>query len=71
MGNHCDTAIAKLTEHFESRQNVSFERHVFHYARLAPLESTANYVTRLWQFIRHCDFEHHDADEVIKDQFTD
>ena len=65
MGND-DTAIAKLKEHFEPLQNVSFERHVSRPAGQAPPTLIADCVTQLRHGAR-CDFDHYDAVEEIKD----
>ena len=68
-GEDYDTALAKLTEYFEPKKNIPFERHAFRQAAQGPTESIDAYVTRLRSLAKSCDYDK--VDEMIRDQVVD
>ena len=68
-GDDYDTALAKLTEYFEPKKNIPFERHVFRQAVQGPNENIDSYVTRLRSLAKSC--EYGNVDEMIRDQVVD
>lgn len=68
-GEDYDTALAKLTEYFEPKKNIPFERHAFRQAAQGPTESIDAYVTRLRSLAKSCDYDK--VDGMIRDQVVD
>ena len=68
-GDDYDTALAKLTEYFEPKKNIPFERHVFRQAAQGPNENIDSYVTRLRSLPKSCQYGN--VDEMIRDQVVD
>ena len=54
-GTDYDTALAKLTEYFEPKKNIPFERHAFRQAAQESHESIDAYVTRLRSLAKSCE----------------
>ena len=46
-GDDYATALAKLTEYFEPKKNIPFERHLFRQAAQGPTENMNSFVARL------------------------
>ena len=68
-GDDYATALAKLTEYFEPKKNIPFERHLFRQAAQGPTENMDSYVTRLRSLAKSC--EYGNVDEMIRDQVVD
>ena len=68
-GDDYATALAKLTEYFEPKKNIPFERHLFRQAAQVPTENMDSYVTRLRSLAKSCEFDN--VDEMIRDQVVD
>ena len=60
-GTTYEEALAALDQHFEVRKNIPFERSKFHQAKQESSESIEQYVTRLRQLCKHCEYT--DTDE--------
>ena len=58
-----------LTDYFSPQTNVSFERHGFRQLEQAPGETVDQFVCKLRQKVRSC--EYWDADEAIRDQLVE
>lgn len=69
-GDDYKTALARLTQYFEPRKNISFERHKFRQACQGATESMDAFVTRLRELAKSCDFKT-TAEEMIRDQIVD
>jgi len=69
-GDDYDAALASLTQYFQPRKNVSFERHSFRQAAQQPNESMDAYVTRLRNLAKTCEYKEAE-DEMIRDQIVD
>ena len=68
-GADYNAALAKLTEYFEPKKNIPFERHTFRRAVQEPHESIDAYVTRLRSLAKSCEYDK--VDEMIGDQVVD
>ena len=68
-GDDYATALAKLTEYFEPKKNIPFERHMFSQAAQGPTESIDSYVTRLRSLAKSCEYDK--VDDMIRDQVVD
>ena len=66
VGTTYKAAMDALNNHFESKKNVVFERHVFRQAMQGTNESSLTFVTRLRKLASTCEFENE-----IRDQFID
>lgn len=53
----------KLSDHFNPRKNLFYEKHAFRQVRQEEGESIASYATRLRNLAKHCDF--HDVNREI------
>ena len=60
-------ALKALSDHFEPKKNVTFERSVFHRATQNQNETIEQYVTRLRQLSLHCEYGE-ETDNNIRDQ---
>ena len=69
VGTTYKAAMHALNNHFESKRNVVFERHVFREATQGTNEPSLNFVTRLRKFVSTCGFA--DPNTEIRDQFID
>ena len=69
-GTKYDNALAKLDDYFTPRKDVPWER--LQFRRTVPLrnETVSNYVIRLKQAAKYCEFGA-DADNHIRDQILD
>ena len=61
--------LAKLTEYFEPKKNIPFERHRFRQAAQKRTENMDSYVTRLRSLAKSC--EYGNVYEMIRDQVFD
>ena len=68
-GDDYATALAKLTEYFEPKKNIPFERHLFRQAAQGPTENMDSYVTRLRSLAKSCKYDH--VNEMIREQVVD
>ncbi|XP_074635924.1 uncharacterized protein LOC141894247 [Acropora palmata] len=68
-GDDYATALAKLTEYFEPKKNIPFERHLFRQAAQGPTENMDSYVTRLRSLAKSCEYDH--VNDMIRDQVID
>ena len=68
-GDDYATALAKLTEYFDPKKNIPFERHLFRQAAQGPTENMDSYVTRLRSLAKSCEYDN--VDEMIRDQVVD
>ena len=68
-GDGYATALAKLTEYFEPKKNIPFERHLFRQAAQGPTENMDSCATRLRNLAKSC--EYGNVDEMIRDQVVD
>ena len=50
-----EDALTALSNHFEPKKNITFERSVFHRATQHQNETIEQYVTRLRQLSLHCE----------------
>ena len=57
----------KLNEYFQPKKNITYERYVFKQAKQYKEENSINYITRLRNLAKSCDFT--DVSDEIKDQF--
>ena len=69
VGMTYKVAMDTLNNHFESKKNVVFKRHVFHQAIQGTNELSLNFVTRLCKLASTCEFAN--PNSKIRDQFTD
>ena len=65
-----DSAARALTKYFKPAKNLPYVRHIFRQAKQSDCESVAQYVTRLRQLAKDCDFGNETAD-FIRDQVID
>ena len=56
QGTSYAQAVAKLSEYFQPKKNISYERHVFHKAKQQSEETIDNYVVRLSKLAISCEF---------------
>lgn len=63
-------AITTLTTYFTPKVNIPFERHVFRQARQIDNETTDQFVTRLKQLTKTCEFGS-EGDNMIRDQLVE
>ena len=68
QGTSYAEAVAKLSEYFQPKKNISYERHVFHKAKQQSEETIDNYVVRLSKLAISCEFG--DKNEMIRDQIV-
>ena len=68
-GDDYATALAKLTEYFEPKKNIPFERHLFCQAAQVPTENMYSYVTHLRSLAKSCEYDN--VYEMIRDQVVD
>ena len=68
-GDDHATALAKLTEYFEPKKNIPFERHLFRQAAQGRTENMDSYVTRLRSLAKSR--EYGNVYEMIRDQVFD
>ena len=61
-----DDAVRALTQYFAPTTNISFERHVFRSIALRDKETVEQFVTRLRQKAKTCEFA--DTDQQVRDQ---
>ena len=66
QGTTFDDAVTKLSAYFESKKNISYERHVFHKSKQSANETIDNYVVRLLKLAISCEFI--DKNKMIWDQ---
>lgn len=59
-----------LTDYFKPARNVPYQRHLFRQAKQQESETVTQYVTRLRQLARDCDFGN-GTDDFIRDQVID
>ena len=69
VGTTYKAAMDALTNHFEPKKNVVFERHVFRQAIQGAIDSSLNFVTRLRKLASTCEFANPNSE--IRDQFID
>ena len=68
QGTSYAEAVAKLSEYFQPKKNISYERHVFHKAKQQSEETIDNYVVRLSKLAISCEFG--DKNEIIRYQIV-
>ena len=69
VGTTYKAAMDALNNHFESKKNVVFERHVFRQAMQGTKDSLLTFVTRLRKTASTCEFAN--PNNEIRDQFID
>ena len=69
VGTTYKAAMDALNNHFESKKNVVFERHVFRQAMQGTKDSLLTFVTRLRKIASTCEFAN--PNNEIRDQFID
>ena len=68
-GNDLETALSKLTDYFEPRKNIPFERHNFRQTKQAQGETIEQYAIRLKHQVQFCDYG--SPDDMIRDQIIE
>ena len=66
-GDKFEDLCQKLTEYFQPKKNVTYERYIFKQAKQLKDESSVNYITRLRNLAKSCDF--HNNEDAVRDQF--
>ena len=61
-----DSILKKLTDHFEPKQNTTYERYIFNTCSQEPGEKFADYLNRLRTLIKTCDYKSL-QDELLRD----
>ena len=69
VGMTCKAAMDALNNHFETKKNVVFERHIFRQAIQGTNELLLNFITRLCKLVSMCEFA--DVNTEIHDQVID
>ena len=62
-----DSILKKLTDHFEPKQNTTYERYIFNTCSQEPGEKFADYLNRLRTLIKTCDYKSL-QDELLRDR---
>ncbi len=71
VGNTYKDTVTKLTEYFNPKKNVAYERHIFRQAVQKMDETVDNYVIRLKKLSVSCDFPDDTVTDQIRDQIVE
>ena len=70
-GNSYKDTVEKLTEYFNPKKNIAYERHIFRQAQQEHEETIDNFVIRLKKLSVSCEYPDGSVNDMIRDQVVE